>query len=525
MTVEEVLTEVVPIPVPTPEVITATLAAIAAFLAISVALGFYGLRKARAYEEWLVGRRDIGPLVTGFALAATWMSGWAIFGNAGFSYAYGWSGMWIIGTVNTAGLILCCVLGYRMRRFVAMGARTVPEVLRVRFDSRVAQSVVGVAMIILLILYCVGQFKAMATVWHATTGLPWLESLTAVAILMFIYIAVGGFAGTQYALFFQGVLFTVVAWTLGIISLTMVSPDKVAAFMVGERFVTTKGVVTPFLLKDVTLPISPAYPGHDWLGITGVIFMFLFMATGFPHNIARFLGIRKVTPREFWIMVIAVIIACASPLWIGVIGLVSRALWGHVFMPMAPYHADLAAIKFAMHLGPGAAAFLAAAVFAAAVSTLAGMLIIIAANITRDLIYIWKPGISHRTMLWATRILLTLFIIPFWWTYTAPPPILAEFMAGVAVAQAGMFFTSVAMSMYWRRATKWGAIVAIVYGMLACTLHPTPAKVFYGITMHWGAWALLLIFGCILLYVVVSLVTKPMPKEKLDVIFGPKPPG
>ena len=79
-----------PIPETGPEVMIGVITAIAVFLTISILLGFFMRKKAKNFEEWLVGRRDIGPLVTGFALVASYLSGWAIFGNAGLGYAYGW---------------------------------------------------------------------------------------------------------------------------------------------------------------------------------------------------------------------------------------------------------------------------------------------------------------------------------------------------------------------------------------------------------------------------------------------------
>jgi len=50
----------VPIPEPAPEYMSAVTAAIAVFLIISVGIGFYMLRKARTFDEWMVGHRDIG---------------------------------------------------------------------------------------------------------------------------------------------------------------------------------------------------------------------------------------------------------------------------------------------------------------------------------------------------------------------------------------------------------------------------------------------------------------------------------
>jgi len=208
-----------PIPEVAPEITVGVIAAITAFLTISILLGYLMRKKAKSFEEWLVGRGDIGPLVTGFALVATYLSGWAIFGNAGLGYAYGWSGSWLIGTTSVAGIALCLVIGYRMRRYVAFGVRTVPEMLRVRFESRTVQALAGLAMIVLLIVYSVGQYKAMATVWTITTNTPFYGSLLATAILVLVYLSVGGYTGTQWVSCFQGVLLTIVGWTLGIAAL------------------------------------------------------------------------------------------------------------------------------------------------------------------------------------------------------------------------------------------------------------------------------------------------------------------
>lgn len=199
-----------PIPEATPELTVGVVMAIALFLAVSILLGFFMRKKAKGFEEWLVGHGDIGPLVTGFALVSSYLSGWAIFGNAGLGYTYGWSGSWLIGTTCVMGMALCLVFGYRMRRYVALGARTVPEMLRVRFESRLVQALAGLAMIVLLIVYSVGQYKAMATVWTITTGTPFYGSLLATAVLILVYLAVGGYSGTQWVSGFQGVLLTVV---------------------------------------------------------------------------------------------------------------------------------------------------------------------------------------------------------------------------------------------------------------------------------------------------------------------------
>lgn len=514
-------------PEATPELAGGVVIAIVAFLAVSIFLGLFFRKKTRTFEEWLVGHGDLGPFVTGFALIASYLSGWAIFGNAGLGYTYGWSGSWLIGTICIMGITLCLVLGYRMRRYVRLGARTVPEMLKVRFESNSLQALAGLAMIVLLIVYSVGQYKAMATVWTITTNTPFHWSLLATAILVLLYIAVGGYTGTQWVSCFQGILLTAVGWTLGVLALLWAGgPILIAETIKTQNFTPPGGNATQIPLEEYVLPLtSPeglAFPGVDWVGVTAAIFMFLFMATGFPHNIARFLGTRKVTKREYWVMLLILILGGLTPLWIGVVGFAGRAVWGDVLMTKdyAPMYGDAVGTLVSISAGgiPLASLF-AASVFAASVATLAGMVMIMATNITRDLIHNMKPTISNKKLLWLTRLMLIPFIaIPLWWTLTSTPPVLSELMAGSAVAQAGIFFFVVGASMYWRRATKWGAIAAIAYGLILTVLHPKAYGKFLGI-YHWGYWALLLMFGSATVYFLVSLSTKPLSEDKLEKMF------
>lgn len=501
-------------------------AAIAAFLTISILLGFSMRKKAKGFEEWLVGRRDIGPLVTGFALVASYLSGWAIFGNAGLGYAYGWSGSWLIGTTCVAGTALCLVIGYRMRKYVALGARTVPEMLKVRFESGMVQALAGLAMIILLIVYSVGQYKAMATVWTITTNTPFYGSLLATAILVLLYLIVGGYTGTQWASCFQGIVLTIVGWTLGITALIWAGgPAKIGEAIGMQTFTYPGGLQTEIPLNEYTLPLESLqdrFPGVSYFGVIAAMFMFLFMATGFPHNISRFLGTRKITRREYWIILLILIVGGLTPLWIGVVGVAARTAWGDVFMTneYKPMWGDSASVYASISAGgvPLVSLF-AASVFAASIATLAGMVMIMATNITRDLIQNAYPEASPKRLLWLTKLMLIPFIaIPLYWTFTSPPPILSEFMAGSAVAQAGIFFFVVGVSMYWKRATKWGATATIIYGLILTLLHPEAYGKLVGL-YHWGYWALLLMLGSALIYFLISLATKSLPKEKLEKLF------
>ncbi|RLE49308.1 MAG: hypothetical protein DRJ31_05340 [Candidatus Methanomethylicota archaeon] len=513
------MSEYPPIPKPTPEYLIAASAGLALFLMASAAIGMATRKRRETFESFLVGHRDIGPVVTGLALCATWMSGWALLGLMGITYMFGWPGMWLAGVWTLVGLAPAALLtGLKMRMYSSkFGAATVPEVVRIRFDSKLAQSMAGLIMVTLLIVYAVGQFKAGATVWYAVTGYPWEICILLSAIVVLVYLAIGGYTGTQWALAFQGFLLALGSYALGFVALAFIGgPAELNAKLAAQSPALTS-LINPALSK-----IPKAQFAADFIGVSATALLFFTMAIGFPHNVARFLGMRRITRREFAIMMLVITIAAACP-WANLItGLAARAYWGPTLLKIPFVKADGAAPFMAMVAGgvPLATLYMVA-VFSAALSTLAATVMIMAGNITRDLIQTYRPQTSPTTLLLLTRILIAIFVlIPLYWALVKPPALLAYLMAGAAVGLGSIFFFVIAVSMYWKRATKWGAISCMAYGMIMVVLGG-----YYVYTINqwgWGNWVWATFTGCAILYFAVSLLTKPLPEEKLSKLFPRK---
>jgi len=108
------------VPKPTATMIISGVIALGILLCISVFLGLAGRKKWASFEEYLVGKRDIGPLVTGAALSASYISGWAFCGSTGIVYTMGFSGMWFAGIWSLVGIVPCIWLGaMKTRDFAA----------------------------------------------------------------------------------------------------------------------------------------------------------------------------------------------------------------------------------------------------------------------------------------------------------------------------------------------------------------------------------------------------------------------
>ena len=286
----------IPVPSPTTSMILSGVIALGLLLLLSAFLGVLGKKKWQSFDEYLVGRRDIGPLVTGAALSASYISGWAFCGSTGIVYTLGFSGMWFAGIWSLVGIIPCIWLAaMKTREFsVKLGATTVPETIGKRFESKMLQTVIAISMLFFLFMYSVGQLKAGASVWYALTGLSPLWCLLLSIFVAWLYMAMGGYVGNQYAMALQGLVFAIVGTLIGITAIVQSG---------GFYELTSKLVAQDPKLMSLIRPDLPKLGFtqlmSSMVGILATPVIFFTMATGFPHNVSRFLGMRKMSKKDY----------------------------------------------------------------------------------------------------------------------------------------------------------------------------------------------------------------------------------
>ena len=499
---------------------------VAILLIISIVLGFMSKRKVAkgSFDEYLVGKRDIGPVVTGCALAASYLSGWAFCGSTGIVYSVGFSGMWFAGIWSLLGLVPCCWLAaLKTREFSAkLGAATLPETIGRRFESKMLQTVIAIVMLYFLFMYSVGQLKAAGGVWYATTGLPAVWCLLLSIFIAWLYMVLGGYVGTQWSMAFQGAFLGFVGALLGIWAIIWAG-----GFYEISSKLYMEPKVGPALIKLMRpeLPqVGPTQLFSSLVGILATPVIFFTMAIGFPHNVSRFLGMGKLTKGGYWTLLTVVFVIAGIPIMLDCSsnGLVARMIYGPNLLKVKPWGADLAAPALAYAVGGVPMMTLyTMGLFAAALSTLAGMVFIMSANINRDVIKLWWPKVSDKSMLYLGYFLIALFLfLPFYWTLVNPPPLLSIFMGMAAMGLGAIFFFVTAVSYYWKGATKWGALCCVLYGIGMSIYGGYKVLVVRQLGMGTMEWWL--VIGCGLLYFIVSAITKPPSKELLDKLFPAK---
>ncbi len=510
------------IPTPTASMITGSIIGVGVLMFVAIFLGVMAKRKWMSFEEYLVGKRDIGPWVTGLALTGSYISGWAFCGSTAVVYTVGFSGMWFAGIWTLVGIIPTVWLAAtKTRDFAAkLGAATIPETIGRRFESKGLQTLIAASMLFFLFIYSVGQLKAAGTVWFAVTGLPPIWCLLISVCIAWLFLVLGGYMGTQWFIAVKGAFLGFVGMLLGVWALIYAGGFTEISKALMLQNPKLLGLINPSLPHIGMTQLFSSY-----IGILATPVIFFTMSIGFPHNVSRFLGMKKLSRKEFVTLCFVVWLTAGIPVMLDCSsnGLVARIIFGGNLLANKQWGADLSAPMLAWAVGgTGLLSMYLTGLIGAALGTLSAMVFIMSANVTRDIIKLWWPQTSDKSMLYLGYFLIALFLfLPFWWTLNKPPALLAVFMGLAAMGLGAIFFFVTVVSYYWKSATKWGAILTVLYGTAAtlwggwAVLGRKPALLGMG-TMEW-----ILIGGCLILYFVGSFATKPPSKELINKLFSP----
>jgi solute:Na+ symporter, SSS family len=163
-------------------------AVIVAYFVLILGAGYWGLRRARTAEDYLVAGRRLGPFMFTGALSAVVLGGASTIGGVALGYEFGISGMWLVVMIGLGVIALGVLLSTRLSR---LGLYTVSEMLQHRYGNatRLVSAFVIAAYALMI---AVTSTIAIGTVLDVVLGLdPDLAILIAGGIVV-VYTAAGG---------------------------------------------------------------------------------------------------------------------------------------------------------------------------------------------------------------------------------------------------------------------------------------------------------------------------------------------
>lgn len=492
------------LPTPSPYV----LVAFGAYMVAVFLLGFLShhlLDRGSFLKEYFLGDRKLNAWVLAMTYVATSVSAGSLVGFPSFIYRNGWiMALWIAGYM-ISGLTTKGVLAKRLNQISRMsGSITVPDVLRDRFKSPALGLFAAIFLLLFLIFNLVAQFKAggvilrqassgvrdnsayvaarSATV-HTLEGIgAWSEAKAQQAenegkreqslydttypdyvlgILIFsltvvAYTTYGGFWAVTWTDVLQGVIIVAGCLLLMILALIRVGGLGAATQRLQE--------VDPNLLH------GPGPNNYLPLGLA-VSFFFLWTigAMGQPVGMVRLMACRDTPTLRRSLFMIGLFFAMIYlPLVITFI--CARALYPTEFT------SDSDRIMPAMALvvteeWPLLGGLILAAPYAAAMSAVAGFLLLMSSSLVRDIYQRnFNADISPRTVRvisYATTAVVGIIV-----TLAAlrPPQYLQHLIVFTGAGMGSTFLAPTVLALYWRRATRPGALAALFGGFVTIAL-------------------------------------------------------
>ena len=486
------------------------------FIGISFALYIVIALKSRATstKEYYTAGGGVSPLANGMATAADWMSAATFISMAGVIAHSGYDGSrFLMGWTGGFVLLTILMVPY-LRKF---GKATVPDFVGDRYYSQGARFVAILCAIFICLTYIMGQMRGVGVVFSQLFGIDITLGVIIGGSIVFFYAGLGGMKGITYTQVAQYCVMAF-AYTLPAVFISMALTGNIIPQLglIGDY--TANGESVPFLEKlnniNTEIGFSQFTDGSmskiDMFCITAAL---MCGTAGLPHVIVRFFtvkDVKAVRKSACWTLsFIAVIYLTApaigsfsrvnliekinntphaeAPTWFKDFEKTEQMKWvdhnkdgiiqysnskvatdklpqnelsyGKDIMVMAnPYMGDSPQWVIAL---------LMAGCIAAALSTAAGLLLVLSTSISHDLMKkIIKPDLTDKEEIkWARIASLGALIIAAYFGINPPSAFIAKTVAVAFGLAASSFFPTLLMGIFSKRINKQGAIAGMLLGI------------------------------------------------------------
>ncbi|MDO7909775.1 sodium:solute symporter [Pseudomonas sp. 22-AL-CL-001] len=151
-------------------------------------LGWYGMRRARTQEDYLVAGRNLGPAFYLGTMAATVLGGAATVGTVRLGYVHGLSGFWLCAALGAGIIVLNLCLA---KPLLKLRISTVTQILERRYTP-MARQASAVVMFAYALMIAVVSTLASGTVLQVLFDLPFVTAILLAGGVVVVYSSIGG---------------------------------------------------------------------------------------------------------------------------------------------------------------------------------------------------------------------------------------------------------------------------------------------------------------------------------------------
>ena len=535
-------------------------------LTFALYIGIAIWSRASSTNEFYVAGKGVHPIANGMATAADWMSAASFISMAGIISFLGYDGSVYLMGWTGGYVLLALLLAPYLRKF---GKFTVPAFIGDRYYSNTARTVAVFCALIVSFTYIAGQMRGVGVVFSRYLEVDINSGVFIGMGIVLFYAILGGMKGITYT---QVAQYCVLIF----------------AFMVPAIFISIEMTSNPIPQlgfgsagSDGVYLLDKLNGLHEELGFSkytsgskSTLDVFFITAAlmigtaGLPHVIVRFFTVKKVSDARksagWALLFIAILYTTAPAIAVfartNLIDTVSEK--NYIDMPSwFKKWEDTGLLKFDDKNGDNiiqyngnemineltidrdimvlanpeiaqlpnwVIALLAAGALAAALSTAAGLLLVISSSVSHDLIKrIIKPDISEKGELVAARLSALFAVLLAGYFGINPPDFVAATVALAFGLAAASFFPAIVLGIFYKKMNKEGAISGMVIGILLMLFYMTKFKFgwfgggaeydwWFGISPEgFGTVAMIVNF---IVSISVSKFTSPPPKEIIELV-------
>ncbi|HEX5699936.1 MAG TPA: sodium:solute symporter [Rubrobacter sp.] len=445
------------------------------YFAVMIGAGYWGLRRARSADDYLVAGRRLGPFMYIGCMAAVVLGGASTIGGVALGYDYGISGMWLVFWIGMGVIALGILMSSRLSR---LGVYTVSEMLENRYGaaSRLISAIIIAAYALMI---AVTSTIAIGTVFNVVLPLSSSVAILVAGGLVVVYSVAGGMWSItltdiiQFCIMTVGIFFLLVPFSIFAAGGLSGMQEALPASYFDLTAIGWQTIFTYFLLFFFGLMI-----GQD-------IWQRVFTARS--PGVAR------------WGSVAAGVYCLLYALAGALVGTAARVI-------LPGIQSDNAFARITTEALPvGITGLVLAAALAAVMSTASAGLLASSTILANDVYAGFIARGDHNKVLVnrATTLLVGIVVLVI-------SLIVSDVVGALTVAYdllSGALFVPIVGALFWRRATASGALASMAAGSVVVVIFMVVDGLFANTPIIWGMLASLVVF------VVVSLLT-PKPSEE-----------
>lgn len=495
------------------------LAVVIVYMAFMVFIGIMTSRKNKSTDDFYLGGRRLGPLVTAMSAEASDMSGWLLMGLPGVALA----GALISGDVSSTGfaeavwtavgLAIGTYLNWlfvakRLRKYsAAVNASTVPDFFSNRFrdSSGVLTVLCALIIIVFFVPYTASGFASVGKLFNSLFGLDYHLAMIIGAVVICAYTVIGGFLAASVTDLVQSIVMT--------IALVVVVGFIVSNAGGWSNAIGTAESVTNYF------SLTGSDGSYNALTIASTLAWGLGYF-GMPHILLRFMAIRdeKKLKTSRRIASVWVTISMGIAILIGIIGASFAVKNNLVTNDFDPERIIISVSSIFGEINPGfavIAGLIVAGILASVMSTSDSQMLAASSSMSENIVHrIFAKNMRPETQMWVARgtvIAVAVVGVIFAWN---PDSSVFRIVSFAWAGFGASFGPLMLCSLFWKRTNRAGAIAGILAGSITIFVWK------FGIAKLGGIFAIYELLPAFLIsllaIITVSLVTAKPCKEITD---------